>query len=58
MDNRHVSGDVMGGSDNEVLLISKAGTERWPRMSKAEVALKLAERIADNFHDPETSAAE
>ena len=53
-----VSGDVMGGSDNEVLLISKAGTERWPRMSKAEVALKLAERIADNFHDPETSAAE
>jgi phosphopantothenoylcysteine decarboxylase/phosphopantothenate--cysteine ligase len=49
-----VSGDVMGGSDNEVLLISKAGTERWPRMSKAEVALKLAERIADNFHDPET----
>ncbi len=53
-----VSGDVMGGADNEVLLISKAGTERWPRMSKAEVALKLAERIADNFHDPETSAAE
>ncbi len=53
-----VSGDVMGGSDNEVLLVSKAGTERWPRMSKAEVALKLAERIADNFHDPETSAAE
>ena len=49
-----VSGDVMGGSDNEVLLISKAGTERWPRMSKAEVALKLAERIADAFHDPET----
>jgi phosphopantothenoylcysteine decarboxylase/phosphopantothenate--cysteine ligase len=53
-----VSGDVMGGSDNEVLLISKAGTERWPRMSKAKVALKLAERIAENFHDPETSAAE
>jgi phosphopantothenoylcysteine decarboxylase/phosphopantothenate--cysteine ligase len=53
-----VSGDVMGGSDNQVLVISKAGTERWPRMSKAEVALKLAERIADTFHDPETSAAE
>ena len=50
-----VSGDVMGGSDNEVLLVSKAGVERWPRMSKAEVAMKLAERIADNFHDPETS---
>lgn len=53
-----VSGDVMGGSDNQVLVISKAGTERWPRMSKDEVALKLAERIADTFHDPETSAAE
>lgn len=50
-----VSGDVMGGSDNEVLLVSKAGVERWPRMSKAEVAMRLAERIADNFHDPETS---
>lgn len=50
-----VSGDVMGGSDNEVLLVSKAGVERWPRMSKAEVAMKLAEKIADNFHDPETS---
>lgn len=50
-----VSGDVMGGSNNEVLLVSKAGVERWPRMSKAEVAMRLAERIADNFHDPETS---
>jgi phosphopantothenoylcysteine decarboxylase/phosphopantothenate--cysteine ligase len=53
-----VSGDVMGGSDNEVLLVTKAGTERWPRMGKAEVAMKLAERIAANFFDPETSAAE
>ena len=53
-----VSGDVMGGPDNEVLLVSKAGTERWPRMSKAEVALKLAERVAQNFYDPETAGAE
>ena len=53
-----VSGDVMGGADNEILLVTKAGTERWPRMSKAEVAMKLAERIAENFYDPETSAAE
>ncbi len=53
-----VSGDVMGGADNQVLLMSKAGTERWPRMSKAEVAMKLAERIAEVFHDPQTSAAE
>jgi phosphopantothenoylcysteine decarboxylase/phosphopantothenate--cysteine ligase len=53
-----VSGDVMGGADNEVLLVTKTGTERWPLMSKAEVAMKLAERIAQNFYDPETSAAE
>ena len=48
----------MGGADNEVLLVSKAGTERWPRMSKGAVAMKLAERIAEHFYDPETSAAE
>jgi phosphopantothenoylcysteine decarboxylase/phosphopantothenate--cysteine ligase len=53
-----VSGDVMGGPDNEVLLVSKGATERWPRMSKAEVALKLAERVAQNFYDPETTGAE
>ena len=53
-----VSGDVMGGPDNEVLLVSKGGTEHWQRMSKAAVALKLAERIAQTFHVPETSAAE
>lgn len=53
-----VSGDVMGGADNEVLMVTKSGTERWPRMSKAAVAMRLAERIAEVFHDPETSAAE
>ncbi len=53
-----VSGNVMGGADNEILLISRTGTERWPHMSKGEVAMKLAERIAENFYDPETSAAE
>ncbi|MEY4783746.1 MAG: phosphopantothenoylcysteine decarboxylase/phosphopantothenate--cysteine ligase [Pseudomonadota bacterium] len=53
-----VSGDVMGGADNEVLLVTKAGTERWPRMGKAEVAMKLAERIAATFDDSRTNAAE
>lgn len=53
-----VSGDVMGGADNEVLLVTKAGMERWPRMGKAAVAMKLAERIATVFAAPETSAAE
>jgi phosphopantothenoylcysteine decarboxylase / phosphopantothenate---cysteine ligase len=52
-----VSGDVMGGADNEVLLVTRQGTERWPRMAKGEVALKLAERIAEAFYDPETQAS-
>jgi len=41
-----VSGDVMGGADNQVMLITRDGGETWPRMSKDDVARKLAERIA------------
>jgi phosphopantothenoylcysteine decarboxylase / phosphopantothenate---cysteine ligase len=52
-----VSGDVMGGSDNEVLLVKREGVERWPRMSKSEVAMKLAERIADVFTSSRQSNA-
>ena len=44
-----VSGDVMGGADNQVLLVTRGGLERWPRMSKAEVAGRLAARIAEAF---------
>jgi phosphopantothenoylcysteine decarboxylase/phosphopantothenate--cysteine ligase len=43
-----VSADgIMGGDENEVLLISGAATDRWPRVSKAEVARRLATRIAE-----------
>jgi len=42
-----VSGDVMGGDSNSVHLISGAGAESWERMSKAEVARRLAERVAE-----------
>ncbi|MEO0714194.1 MAG: bifunctional phosphopantothenoylcysteine decarboxylase/phosphopantothenate--cysteine ligase CoaBC [Pseudomonadota bacterium] len=41
-----VSGDVMGGSENEIALITRSGVERWPRMDKRSVARRLAERIA------------
>jgi len=44
-----VSGDVMGGAENEVALISRAGIERWPMMSKEAVAARLAERIGAAF---------
>lgn len=37
---------IMGGSENDVTLISDTGSEDWPRMSKAQVADKLAHRIA------------
>jgi len=42
-----VSGDVMGGEANTVHLIRADGVESWERMPKAEVAARLAERIAD-----------
>ncbi|MEM0943073.1 MAG: bifunctional phosphopantothenoylcysteine decarboxylase/phosphopantothenate--cysteine ligase CoaBC [Pseudomonadota bacterium] len=38
---------IMGGAENAVTLITEAGAEDWPRASKAEVARKLATRIAD-----------
>jgi phosphopantothenoylcysteine decarboxylase/phosphopantothenate--cysteine ligase len=40
-----VSGDVMGGDENEVLLISRDGAEAWPRTSKAEVAKRIAAAV-------------
>jgi phosphopantothenoylcysteine decarboxylase/phosphopantothenate--cysteine ligase len=36
---------IMGGSENEVTLITKAGADPWPRMDKADVAKMLAQRI-------------
>lgn len=41
-----VSGDVMGGAENQVLLITKDGAQSWPRMAKDAVARKLAAEIA------------
>ena len=42
-----VSKGVMGSDRNQVHLITADGTEAWQPMSKAEVARRLAERIAD-----------
>jgi phosphopantothenoylcysteine decarboxylase/phosphopantothenate--cysteine ligase len=41
-----VSGGVMGGAANRVHLITAAGTESWEEAPKAQVAMRLAERIA------------
>jgi phosphopantothenoylcysteine decarboxylase/phosphopantothenate--cysteine ligase len=37
---------IMGGTENVVHLVTAAGTEHWPRLSKQAVAEKLAARIA------------
>ncbi|MEM8692777.1 MAG: bifunctional phosphopantothenoylcysteine decarboxylase/phosphopantothenate--cysteine ligase CoaBC [Pseudomonadota bacterium] len=37
---------IMGGSENAVTLISEEGSETWPRMTKREVAKRIAERVA------------
>jgi len=42
-----VSGDVMGGAENAVHLVTESGVEDWPRMAKEEVARRLAARIAE-----------
>ena len=42
-----VSGDVMGGVDNAVSIVTDCGVDSWPRQPKAEVARKLAQRIAE-----------
>ena len=38
---------IMGGTENAVTLISDAGAEMWPRMEKASVAKRLAQRIVE-----------
>jgi phosphopantothenoylcysteine decarboxylase / phosphopantothenate---cysteine ligase len=37
---------IMGGTENAVTIITASGAENWPRMDKAEVARRLAGRIA------------
>ncbi len=38
---------IMGGAENAVTLVTAKGAEAWPRMSKTEVAHRLAHRIAE-----------
>lgn len=54
-----VSGDVMGGHENQVSLVTQSGVEHWDRMDKGEVAHRLVERIAEELDGAaETIAAE
>jgi len=38
---------IMGGTHNQVVLLSAAGREDWPMLSKRDVATRLAARIAE-----------
>ncbi len=42
-----VSGDVMGGSENAVHIVTAQGVESWSNLPKDQVARKLMEKIAD-----------
>ncbi len=37
---------IMGGTDNDVTLITDDGAEDWPRMTKDQVAKRIADRVA------------
>ena len=47
-----VSGDVMGGNENEIYLITPDGAEHWPRLAKDDVSRRLASRVADALSGP------
>ncbi|MEL7414827.1 MAG: bifunctional phosphopantothenoylcysteine decarboxylase/phosphopantothenate--cysteine ligase CoaBC [Pseudomonadota bacterium] len=38
---------IMGGAENAVTLITEAGAEAWPRLTKRQTAERLATRIAE-----------
>jgi len=44
-----VSGDVMGGDHNKMILVTDTGADEWPRLTKADSAKRLAAKIAEHF---------
>jgi phosphopantothenoylcysteine decarboxylase/phosphopantothenate--cysteine ligase len=44
-----VSAGVFGAEANTVMLVTKAGVERWEKTSKAEIGRRLAEKIAESL---------
>ncbi len=44
---------TFGGDDNTIHLVTKAGVQDWPRMSKQAVAERLAEHVAAFFNGTE-----
>ncbi len=60
--NRVAEGAVFGDDENDICLLTRGAdgeppaVERWPRMSKAEVAARLVARIADALSADQESA--
>ena len=48
---------IMGGTENEITLVTSDGAEPWPRLAKAEVARRLAARIAEALQDAGVAAS-
>lgn len=44
-----VSGDVMGGDNNTMIVVTKDGADTWPLMSKHKAAEALARKIAETL---------
>jgi len=42
---------IMGGAENEVVVITAQGATPWPKMGKAELAAKLAEQIGSFLNE-------
>lgn len=44
-----VSGDVMGGDENTVHIVTADGTDTWERLPKSEVARRLVQKIIEEI---------
>ncbi len=44
-----VSGDVMGGDHNSMIVVTAKGEDAFPRLKKEDAARRLAEKIAEHF---------
>ena len=48
---------IMGGTRNQVRIVSREGVESWPEMSKEAVAERLVQRIAAALEGPALGGA-
>lgn len=44
-----VSGDVMGGDHNSMIIVTDDGADTWPKLSKEAAARRLAAKISEHF---------